>query len=181
MAHKFTKVDRAIRRSGGRLLKKALKEQSVDTFTTKDGTQINITWGAPDLKRLNTCFSLIGKGLYFSQYGHTFDGSVYSEIVYIPLNDRGRMGYRSFVVDQMAKELSKTSMKGDNSEVFQWKVGPQDASGACCGQLNFYGNLSVFLGFVPKDAPEVVNLYDLAQGAKKPVHIRKDGRTYRIN
>ena len=181
MAHKFTKVDRAIRRSGGRILKKALKEQRVDMFATKNGTQINITWGTPDLKRLNACFALIGKGLFYSQYGHMFEGAVYSEIVYIPLNDRGRMGYRSFVVDQMTQELSKTSMKGENSEVFQWRVGPQDVSGACCAQLIFYGNLSVFLGFVPKGAPKIVNLYDLAQGAKKPVHIRKDGRTYRIN
>ena len=176
MLHKFTKVDRAIRRSGGRLLKKVLKTSEVKSHKLEDGNVVDIAWGKPDLERLHTCFSLIGLGLYFHELGERFKGKVTCEVVYVPINDRGRAGYREFAVEQMHKELSTSKVKGENPEVFQWVIGPRDPSGACCGKVVFYGNLSVYLAFIPESFKEddFVNLYDIAKSASKPVYIQKD-------
>lgn len=94
MLHKFTKVDRAIRRSGGRLLKKVLKQSEIEFYELKNGDTIGVTWGKPDLIRLHNCFALIGKGLYFHKLGERFKGRVVCEVVYVPIDDRGRAGYR---------------------------------------------------------------------------------------
>jgi hypothetical protein len=183
MLHKFTKVDRAIRRSGGRLLKKVLKNQEIKHHKLPNGDSVDIAWGKPDLERLNKCFGLISKGLYFHERGRRFRGKVVCEVVYVPINNRGRAGYREFVVEQMQKELSATDIKGDNSNVFQWVLGPEDPTGACCGRIIFYGNLSVYLAFIPESfrEEEYDNIYDIAQSTSKPVYLQKDGKKYRIN
>lgn len=183
MLHKFTKVDRAIRRSGGRLLKKVLKNSEITSHKLENGNIVDVAWGKPDLKRLHDCFELIGRGLYFHRLGKRFKGKVICEVVYVPINDRGRAGYREFAVEQMEKEIAKTDIQGENSEVFQWLIGPKDFSGACCGKIIFYGNLSVYLAFIPESFREedYVNLYDIAKSVSKPVYIQKDGKKYRIN
>ncbi|MGS0828212.1 hypothetical protein ACVBIO_20715 [Shewanella sp. 0m-8] len=181
--HKFTKVDRAIRRSGGRLLKKVLKTSEIKSHKLENGDVLEVAWGKPDLKRLHDCFELIGRGLYFHKLGERFKGKVICEVVYVPINDRGRAGYREFAVEQMQKEIANTDIQGENPEVFQWAIGPLDYSGACCGKIIFYGNLSVYLAFIPESFREedYVNLYDIAKTASKPVYIQKDGKKYRIN
>lgn len=183
MQHKFTKVDRAIRRSGGRLLKKVLKTHEIKSHKLANGDVVDVAWGKPDLERLNNSFALIGRGLYFHELGERFKGKVICEVVYVPINDRGRAGYREFAVEQMQNELAGTDVKGENPEVFQWVIGPRDPSGACCGRIVFYGNLSVYLAFIPEDFREedFVNIYDIAKSASKPVYIQKDGKRYRIN
>lgn len=183
MLHKFTKVDRAISRSGGRLLKKVLKTQEIKSHKLANGDSVDIAWGKPDLIRLHNSFALIGKGLYFHELGKRFNGKVICEIVYVPINDRGRAGYREFAVEQMQKELSGTSVKGENPDVFQWGIGPKDPSGACCGRIVFYGNLVIYLAFIPESFQEekFLNLYDISKSASKPVYIQKDGKRYRIN
>ena len=181
--HKFTKVDRAIRRSGGRLLKKVLRDQEIKSLVMENGDEVDVIWGKPDLERLSRCFDLIGRGLFFHKFGMRFRGKVVCEVVYVPVNDRGRKGYREYVVDQMQKELSISDLKGDNPSVFQWVIGPQDISGGRCGHLIFYGNLSVYLGFIPEEFQDedFVDLYSLAKTSIKPVYIQKDGKRYRIN
>lgn len=181
LAHKFFKVDRAIHRTGGQLLKKAMEIQSVEKLSSQRGIEFEISWGTPNIDRLQQCFCLIGRGLHYHHYKERFEGRVVSEIVYIPLKDEGRMGYRDFVVDEMEKELSGTKIEGNNPAVFQWVLGPKDATGASCGKMLFYGNLSVFLAFIPEGAPEVTTMYDLAKTATKPVYIKKKGRIYRVN
>lgn len=183
LLHKFTKVDRAIRRSGGRLLEKVLKTQDIKSHKLANGTVVDVAWGKPDLERLSKCFALIGKGLYFHELGDSFKGKVICEVVYVPINDRGRAGYREFAVEQMQKELSGTRVKGENPDVFQWVIGPLDPSGACCGRLMFYGNLAVYLAFIPESFQEgkFKSLYDIAKSVGKPVYIQKDGKKYRIN
>ncbi|MGR1188897.1 hypothetical protein [Vibrio parahaemolyticus] len=183
LLHKFTKVNRAIRRSGGRLLDKVLKEQDVKLYDLPNGGKFDVTWGKPDLQRLQECFSLIGRGLYKHKYDRVFRGNVISEVLYVPTNHRGWKGYREFAVSEMAKELSNTKVEGHNPDVFQWVLGPEDTTGASCGRLTFYGNLVVYLAFVPKsfNAENHKNLFDIAQSVTKPVYIQKDGQRYRIN
>ena len=79
--------------------------------------------------------------------------------------------------------MSSTEVKGKNPEVFQYAIGPRDLSGACCGKIIFYGNLVVYLAFIPESFKEenFVSLYDLAKSASKPVFIQKDGKKFRIN
>lgn len=182
MLHRFTKVDRAIRRSGGRLLKKVLKILEIKSYEVESGN-IVVAWGQPDLERLHNCFELIGRGLYFHQVGERFKGKVICEVLYVPINDRGRAGYREFAVEQMQKELSKINIKGENLEVFQWVIGSRDSSGACCGKVIFYGNLTVYLAFIPESfkEEEYFNLYDVSKTISKPTYILKDGKRYRIN
>lgn len=183
MLHKFTKVDRAIRRSGGRLLKKVLKTFEIKPHNLENGDLVDVAWGKPDLERLHYCFELIGRGLYFHKQGERFNGKVICEVEYVPINDRGRSGYREFTVEQMQKEIATANVQGENPEVFQWVIGPRDKSGGRCGKLVFYGNLSVYLAFIPESFREedYDNLYDIAKSASKPVYIQKDGKTYRIN
>jgi hypothetical protein len=183
MAHKFTKVNRAIRRTGGKLLQKALKEQRVEWYKLGDGMIVDVTWGKLDIERLSRCFSLIGLGLYRAEYGKSFRGRVKCEIAYAPLHDRGRMGFREFIVDEMNAELASSPIKGDNPAVFQWVIGPLDPSGACCGMMIFYGNLEVYLGFIPEkfSNAEFVSPHDVARDIRKPVYIWKNGRCYRVN
>ncbi|WP_139729911.1 hypothetical protein [Aeromonas sobria] len=183
LLHKLTKVDRANKRSGGRLLNKVLKEQKIETYSKYESIQLEITWGKPDLSRLKKCFSLIGKGLYRHKYGRNFDGHIFCEVMYVPTTNRGWHGYREFAVKEISRELLRTKEEGENPNVFLWALGPEDASGASCGRLTFYGYLVVYLSFIPKDFDfkNHRSLFDLAQPATKPVYIRKDGRLFRIN
>lgn len=184
MLHKFTKVNRAIRRSGGRLMDKALKEQKIQYgYTLENGSKVDVIWGKPDLQRLHKCFSLIGKGLYYHKHGHKFDGSITCEVLYVPTTNRGWNGYREFAVSEMAQELADSKIEGENPDVFQWVLGPLDKLGSSCGRLTFYGNLVVYLAFISKNfnQAEHETLFDLSQHTSKPVYIHKNGKIYRIN
>ncbi|MBO1897607.1 hypothetical protein HNW13_017870 [Shewanella sp. BF02_Schw] len=121
--------------------------------------------------------------MYKYKYDKAFDGQIICEVIYIDTTDRGWKGYREFAVKKMAKELSGTKVEGENPSVFQWVLGSEDPSGASCGQLIFYGNLVVYLAFVPKsfNVKNYVNLFDIAQTVSKTVYIKKDGQQYRIN
>ncbi|HIC8861883.1 TPA: hypothetical protein ACW7Y0_002891 [Aeromonas hydrophila] len=184
MLHKFTKVNRATRRSGGRLMDKVLKEQKIQHgYILENGIEVDVIWGKPDIKRLNDCFSLIGKGLYYHKYGHKFDGNITCEVLYVPTTNRGWNGYREFAVTEMARELADSKIEGENPDVFQWVLGPLDKFGSCCARLTFYGSLVVYLAFIGKDYNPMKHetLFDLAQNTSKPVYIRKNEKLYRIN
>ncbi|MER0433525.1 hypothetical protein ABR859_18225 [Aeromonas caviae] len=183
MLHKFTKVNRAIRRSGGRLLGKVLEDQKIQIHELIDGSKVDVAWGKPDLKRLHDCFSLIGKGIYKHKYGKAFDGNVICEVLYVPTTNRGWKGYREFAVAEMSKELSSCKVEGENPEVFHWVLGPEDPFGSSCARLTFYGNLVVYLAFISStvNMENFESLFDIAQKTEKPVYIQKNGKRYRIN
>lgn len=164
-------------------MEKVLKGQNIQVHQLGDGSEVDVAWGKPDLKRLHDCFSLIVRGLYKHKYGKAFEGNIICEVLYVPTTKRGRKGYREFAVAEMARELSPCKVEGENSEVFQWVLGPEDPHGSSCARLAFYGNLVVYLAFISSKVKmkDFESLFDIAQTTEKPIYIQKDGKRYRIN
>jgi hypothetical protein len=99
---------------------------------------------------------LIGRGLHYHHYKERFEGRVVIEIVYIPLKDEGRMGYRELVVDEMEKELSGTKIEGNNPAVFQWTLGQKIRQVQVVAKCFFTGTYPYFWRLFRKEHPKLL-------------------------
>jgi hypothetical protein len=105
--HKFGKVDRAIKRSSGRLLEKILiKKKHIQTIQLESNNFIQVIWGAPNIVRFNRCFEHIAHGLYFHHFQLRFDGEVRINIGYLKLDAPLKANFQKFLYDRLELDLA---------------------------------------------------------------------------
>ena len=149
-SHKFGKVDRAIKRSSGRLLEKVLiKNRQIQTIKLESNNFINVIWGTPDIARLNKCFEHIARGLYFHHFQLRFNGEVRINVGYLKLDNPLKANFQSFLYDRLELDLAGKPILGDNKDIFYYQLTDPDKFGLISIKMCFYGGLNVFAALIP--------------------------------
>lgn len=154
--HKFTKVNRAIRRTSNSLLDKAFKKRK-HYHLKNDNEFLEIIWGTPDHKRLINCFEHIAYGLHYHHLQKRFKGEVKVLLGYLHSKDESNNNFVQFLKDRAAIDLKGISFSGANQDIFYYQFTAPDEHGIYMVHMRFYGGIDVYASFLPEDKPKPFN------------------------
>lgn len=147
--HKFGKVNKAIRRSAGRLLEEVFLKKELFVVEVKENKFFSVIWGTPDAERLNRCLEYIARGLHIHHFGERFDGTLRIHLGYLNPKDQNSKSFNEFVRRKFEMELEGASIFGDNNKVFFYQVTKTVQHGLYAMRLCFYGGINIYVSFVP--------------------------------
>lgn len=146
--HKFSKVNRAIRRSANRLLIDVFAERKL--FIIRDENKfLDVIWGKPDFDRLNRCFDRIARGIHLHHFRTRYLGEIVIYLGYLRHSDSSSRNFSAFIRDKVGIEMSYSEKFGKNDDIFFYQVSPVDQYGLFTFRMCFYGGLDIYAAFVP--------------------------------
>lgn len=178
--HKFTKVNRAIKRSANRLLDAVfIKRQHY--HLERDNEFLEVVWGTPDHARLRECFTHIAYGLHQHHFQTRFEGEVDILIGYLHSSDQSHNNFVQFVKHRAAIDLEGIPKNGQNPDVFCYQFVEPDEYGIYMVRMSFYGGIDVYASFLPKGKPKPFNLaFELMNSGVETV-IKLEGKEYKVH
>lgn len=160
--HRYTKVDRALRRSSHRLLQKVfVYGHEANRVKLKGNRFIDVIWGTPDVERLETCFERVAYGLYYHHFNEPLDGQLKVVMGFLVYMDRSAKNFMGFIAKKIEIELDGKPRYGDNPDVFFYQLSDPDQFGVFTMRMCFYSSVHVYAAFQPK-------------GSKEPYHLAID-------
>lgn len=178
--HKLSKVNRAIRRSSGRLLD-AVFQKREHFLITRDNHFIEVIWGTPDYARLTHCFECIAFGLYFQQFRTRFCGKLRVQVGFLHQSEQNPASFSRFIKHRAELDLNAADRLGRNPEVFFYQFSEPDEFGLRLLKMCFYGGLDVFVAFVAEGLkpPEILVMKLIAAGVE--THLTVGNEVYKFN
>jgi len=178
--HKFTKVNRTIRRSAFRLLEEALKNPRSEILELEPNKFIQVIWGTPDHERLSKCFDHIARGLFFHHFGKKFNGKTRTLLGFTSNPAANAQEFQRLIRNKVKMELGEKPRIGANPQVFSFQFTELDRDNTRSLHLQFFGGLDVFVGMTPPDwVPQDLAMELIRRGIATTI---KDGRdTYVFN
>ena len=179
--HKFTKVNRAIKRSAFRLLDEAMNEKRLEWLEFAPNKFIDVIWGTPDYVRLSNCFDRIARALYFNSFGSRFLGTTRVLLGYVLDQSKNPAEFKKFIKEKVKSELASKPRLGANPEVFTYQFTDPDHYGLFVLHLQFYDGLDIYISFMPERFTPPKNL--AMELIKIGIHtvLLVDGRSYQFN
>jgi len=150
LRHKFSKVNRSIKRSANRLLWEVFNDQKVYVVNLDKNQFLDLIWGKPDQLRLHRCFDRIGRGVFLHHFGERFRGEIKTMLGYLRYEDAKARNFSDFVRDKVAMEMVSKEELGENPKVFFYQVSDIDQLGLFTIRLCFYGGVDVYCAFLPE-------------------------------
>ncbi len=151
--HRFTKVNRAIKRSSNRLLNKAFIKKK--HYYLKDNNNfLEIIWGTPDHTRLQNCFKHIAYGLHYTYYKKRFIGKIKIVLGYTHSKDQKHNNFLQYMKHQSKIDLKDIPKHGKNKDIFYYQFSKQDVYGTYLVHMRFYGGIDVYASFLPNERQE---------------------------
>lgn len=180
--HKLGKVDRAIRRSSGKLLNSVFTERKHFVLDKiKANEFIEVIWGTPDHERLVRCCASIAQGIYYHEFEHRFSGRLQILLGHLRYSDPNSAQFVRFIKDRVDLELSNKPRRGDNQDAFFYQITDPDHLGLLTMRLCFYGGIEIYIALIPKGIEPPANLgAELIIKGVKTI-LRLGDRTYEFN
>ena len=140
--HTKTKVARSLKRDPKAL--NVLAEHILKVNNTEFPVQIV----EADTKRLVYSFESIGRAIYYYECKEQFVGrcSVFVPMFRNSMNEEGKK-ILDIVKNEVQLEKYKWSEKGENPEIFKYRLGTPDDFGSRILLLTFYNNIEVYIIF----------------------------------
>ncbi|WP_345980285.1 hypothetical protein [Sulfurimonas sp. HSL3-2] len=154
--HKFTKVNRAIRRTSNKLLDKAFAKRKHYNLKSDNGF-LEVIWGTPDYARLINCFEHIAYGLHYHHLQKYFKGEVKVLLGYLHSEDESNHNFVQFLKDRAAIDLIDIPHYGANKDIFYYQFSNPDEHGIYMVHMRFYGGIDIYASFLPEDKSKPFN------------------------
>jgi len=179
--HNFTKVNRAIRNTSGRLLDAVFLKRKHYVVKLEDNAFLQVIWGTPDFKRLENCFDRIARGLFCHHFGAGFQGQSRVLMGYLANSDKNSATFTKFIKHRAEIDLKGKERFGYNPSVFFYQFTDRDQNGLFLLRMCFYEGADVFVSFIPRGTVVPFNLgMKLIEGGIKS-YIALEGRSYEFN
>jgi hypothetical protein len=179
--HKLTKIDRAIRRSSGRLIEEVFLKQQKYAIELKGNKFIEVIWGTPNYKRLESCFEHIAFGIFRHHFMERFRGKVKVLLGYLYSKDKNSTNFIEFVKHKAQIELTEKELFGKNGDIFCYQFTEKDEFGLFLLRMCFYGGVDIYISFIPENVvvPANLGMELMKRGIK--TYISLEGKTYEFN
>lgn len=166
--HRFSKVNKAIRRSSYKLLRDAFSGAvDVEVLEVSRNKFVEVIWGTPDVERLRRCFEHIAYGLHFHHFGCHPPGRVDVHLGFLAYYEERARTFNTLAKSLFDRDLSGKPHHGENPHVFSYQVTDSDMRGFYAMRLSFYGGLSVHVSFGPTAEKPVDLAWLLVSGGIK--------------
>lgn len=148
--HRFSKVNKAIRRSADRLLREAfVGKAEVRRIELERNRFVEVLWGSPDVVRLKDCFEHIAHGLHWHHFGRHAPGLVKVHLGFLAYHEKNAGVFNAMTRHVMERDVASKPILGSNPEVFSYQVADPDIHGCYGMRLRFYGGIEVLVAFTP--------------------------------
>jgi hypothetical protein len=179
--HKFTKVNRAIRNTSGRLLNAAFLKRKHYRVNLENNAFLEVIWGTPDHDRLEACFDRLARGLFRHHFGRNFRGKLKIMPGYLDPANKNSASFMAFIKHRAELELRGKQRCGHNSGVFYYQFTDPDEHGLFMLRMCFYEGADEFVSFLPEGTkPPFLLGRTLIEGGIK-THIELEGKSYEFN
>jgi hypothetical protein len=179
--HKLTKVNRAIRRSAGRLLSAAFKTREHRVVKVGDNALVEVIWGTPDYDRLQTCFHCMAHGLWYHHFGTRFLGQIKVLMGHLTHSDKNATAFLNLIKHKAALDLRDVERFGRNQEVFFYQFSGEDETGLTLLRMCFYGGVDIFVAFLPDGVELPFNLAMQFIKGGIETHVSIGDKTFHFN
>jgi len=177
--HKFTKVNRAIRRTSNRLLDKVFIKKKHYNLKSDNGF-LEVIWGTPDHKRLINCFEHIAYGLHFHHLKKRFKGEIKVVLGYLHSEDESNNNFVQFLKDRAAIDLRHIPLNGENKDIFFYQFTDNDEHGIYMVHMRFYGGIEIYASFLREDKPKPFNLAIELMNICDETILTLEGKEYKV-
>ena len=179
--HTFSKVNRAIRNTSGRLLNAVFLKRKHYIVKMEDNAFLEVIGGTPDYIRLENSFDRIARGIFYHHFGLRFQGQVKILIGFLNNADKNSTSFTKFIKHRAEIELRGKERFGHNPQVFFYQFTDCDQNGLFALKMCFYEGAEIFVAFTPDGTKVPFNLaMKLIEGGIKSV-INLEGSTYEFN
>jgi hypothetical protein len=179
--HRLTKVNRALKRSAGRLLEAVYRRREHFVIEAGANRFIEVIWGTPDHDRLVRCFTSIAYGLYFRQFGQRFRGAVKLHMAFLRYSDANSASFSAFIKYKVATDLDGAPRAGENPDAFYYQFEGPDEFGLHLVKMCFYGGVEVYAAFVPEGTALPTNLALELIKRGLPTYVRVGDKVFGFN
>lgn len=179
--HKFTKVNRALKRSSLRLLEKSLKNPRLEWVKLGENKFIDVIWGTPDFDRLDRCFDQIARALFLHTVESKFLGRTRALLGYTKNIDQNAAEFQRMIRDKVHEELRRKPLLGSNQDVFQYQFTDEDEFGLRLAFLRFYGGMDVYVAMLPPSFERARTITSVLIDAGIRTVVRTSTGTYGYN
>jgi hypothetical protein len=178
--HYNGKIQRALKRTSYRLLEKAFLKK--DIFRLGDENYfLDILWGTPDYARLVDCFTHISYGVYYHHNQKRFIGEIKPYLGFLHINEKNPKAFKEFITHKMNDDLLGKPKYGKNQGVFYYQFTDPDEFDLFALKLCFYGNVNVYIAFMPNGIKPEPNLgFQLMNSGIKTI-IKNGDKEYEFN
>lgn len=162
--HFLTKSTRAIRRKSQDFLdKQVLRNHQTVNIKISEREFQTISFGNPNVERLEVCFNHIARGLYYHEFKEKFVGEVMIFFGFLEYSEQRFQTLKKFIKRRFeVEEVLKLIEKGDNPEVFKYEFLKPDPNGLIAVKLIFYGKTEIYLSYKSYASKEPYDLgFDL--------------------
>lgn len=145
----LTKLQRANKRSKGRLFNETLSDARNLVLKSSNGGHFPVSIGHPDIRRMCSALEHVARGLYFYLRKSRFEGKcvVLPEFVIFV----GDLELVKIVAGKLSRqERLKWQQIGDNPEIFRGHLGPTDQFGLIPLTMVFFNTAEVHVAFQPE-------------------------------
>jgi hypothetical protein len=179
--HKFSKVNRAIRNTSGRLLDAVFLERKHFVVKLEENAFIEVIRGTPDYQRLESCFDRIARGVFYHHFRARFQGQLRVLLGYLHGPDKNSPNFMAFIKHRADIDLRGKERHGRNPRVFYYQFTEPDHYGLFMLRMCFYDGADVFVSFLPdgKTAPFNLGLQLIEGGVKTTIEL--EGKSYEFN
>lgn len=178
--HKFTKVNRAIRRSSYKLLKEVFLKKKLYLIKLKNNKYIDVIWGSTDVKRLTNCFVHIACGLHFHKFEKKFQGEIHIFFAHLFYKEKNSETFKEFMKHRMEVDVRNLEKLGENPDIFYYQFVAPDQFGIVGLKMCFYGGIEVYAAFLPEKT-EIANLSMKLMEAGVKSYFELEGKIYEFN
>ncbi|WP_244442624.1 hypothetical protein [Azospirillum lipoferum] len=157
--HKFSKVNRAIRRNSKILLEEVfVGEKKIFAIECRNNSFIDCIWGTPNYERLSRCFDRIVRGIYLHHFGEKFFGETRVVLGYLSIKEPSARNFYHFIRDKSEIELRDKQNHGNNPDVFYYQISDRDQFGISLVRFCFYGGINIYASLKPDGTQLPMNL-----------------------
>jgi hypothetical protein len=128
-----------------------LKNQRVEWFEFSPNKFIDVTWGTPDIERLNNCFDRIARAVFFDTFATKFLGKTEITLGFTDYRYSNPIEFQRMIRDKVQEELTGKPLLGANPEIFQYQFTDVDEFGLRVTYLKFYGGLDIYVALIPAE------------------------------
>ena len=147
--HKFTKVDRALRRESYRQLNEVFEKKEFFKVRLEENKFIEVIHGTSDQTRISRIFDQICRGLSFHLTGKKFKGRTKALLGFTHIDQANPREFQKMIRNRVEEELTDLPFSGTNPDVFAFRRTEPDEFGVWMFDLRFYGGLDIYVAMVP--------------------------------
>ncbi len=156
--HLHSKTRRIFDRKGDQFMSEVVRNAKHIVLDNGNGNKFPVFLGKPNYDRLEKCFKNIACGIYFHEFSTPFSGEIQVILGFLKYQTENTRNLARLCETAFEAEGKNWLAKGENPQVFSYRMGEQDQFNLRALKMTFYEKVDVYVSFKPSGITPPSNL-----------------------